>query len=381
MFKTFPNNRGGSSPEVRRVEFARLIGLIFVIIVFSNPVSSGSSPWDPDDVTLLAHEMAQGVFAVLPDDAFEKDHVATTGGFVVGDKGVLVIDSMLNHSLATQLIKLVRKVTDKPILYLVNTSYHGDHSYGNFVFPNRTEIIQHPATKAYVEIDFEADRAFMLKLIGRNKGIEDVSARSGDILVQDHLAIDLGGKTVVIQHFGFAQTAGDLVVWLPAEQILWVGNMIQAPEPALPWLLEGRHKVTISTLKKIKEFLPDTATIIPGHGKPMTKDGISFGIRYLKTLSLLMQEAIDNGVTLERAVATIRMPEYENYSLYAWAHQQVNIPAAHHDLLGPKSLGSTLDTAGCTRESAFSRKALSNRKYVNIGKYPDTHAVSYRQRR
>ncbi len=334
MFKNFPNNRGKSSPEVRRVEFARLIGLIFVIIVFSDPVSSGSSPWDPDNVTLLAHEMAPGVFAVLPDDAFEKDHVATTGGFVVGDKGVLVIDSMLNRSLATQLIKLVRKATNKPIHYLVNTSYHGDHSYGNFVFPKTTENIQHPATKEYIEFDFEADRAFMLNLIGRNKGIEDVSARSGDVLVQDYLAIDLGGKTVEIRYFGFAQTAGDLVVWLPAERILWVGNMIQAPEPALPWLLEGRHQKTISTLMKMKEFLPDTATIIPGHGKPMRKDEINFGIRYLETLSQLMQEAIDNGVTLERAVATIRMSEYENYSLYAWAHQQVNIPAAHRDLVG-----------------------------------------------
>ncbi len=333
MSNTYPNDRGESSPEVRQVEFARLIGLMFVIIAFSNPASSGSSPWDPDNVTLLAHEMAAGVFAVLPDDAFVKDHVATTGGFVVGDKGVLVIESMLNRSLATQLIKLVRKATNKPILYLVNTSYHGDHSYGNFVFAKTTEIIQHPATKAYVEVSFEADRAFMLNLIGRNKGIEDVSARSGDVLVEDYLAIDLGGKTVEIRHFGFAQTAGDLVVWLPAERILWVGNMIQAPEPALPWLLEGRHKVTISTLKKIKEFLPDTATIIPGHGKPMTKDGINFGIRYLKTMSQLMQEAIDNGVTLERAMATIKMPEYGDYSLYAWAHQQVNIPATHHDLV------------------------------------------------
>lgn len=334
MFNTFPNNRGKSSTEVSRVEFARLIGLIIAITAFSNPASSNSSPWDPDNVTLLAHEMAPGVFAVLPDDAFEKDHVATTGGFVVGDKGVLVIESMLNRNLARQLIGLIREATNKPILYLVNTSYHGDHSYGNFVFPETTAIIQHPATKAYIDVSFEADRAFMLDLIGRNKGIENVSARSGDVLVQDQLGIDLGGKTVEILHFGFAQTAGDLVVWLPAEQVLWVGNMIQAPKPALPWLLEGRHQETISTLKKVKEFLPDTATIIPGHGKPMTKDEINFGIRYLETLSQLMQEVIDNGVTLERAVATIRMPEYENYSVYAWAHQQVNIPAAHRDLAG-----------------------------------------------
>ena len=85
----------------------------------------------------------------------------------------------------------------------------------------------------------------------------------------------------------------------------------------------------------------------------MTKDEINFGIRYLETLSQLMQEAIDNGVTLECAVATIKMPEYENYSLYAWAHQQVNIPAAYRDLAGRKSSGSSLDTAGCARGLAL----------------------------
>ena len=77
------------------------------------------------------------MFAVLPDDVFDKDHVATTAGFVVGERGVLVIESMLNGDLASQLIGLVRQVTTKPIRFLVNTSDHGDHAYGNYVFPEK----------------------------------------------------------------------------------------------------------------------------------------------------------------------------------------------------------------------------------------------------
>lgn len=82
-------------------------------------------PWDAARVNLTSKELAPGVFAVLPDDVFDKDHVATTAGFVIGERSVLVIESMLNGDLASQLIGLVRQVTTKPIRFLVNTSYHG----------------------------------------------------------------------------------------------------------------------------------------------------------------------------------------------------------------------------------------------------------------
>ncbi len=95
--------------------------------------------WTPSSVVLVPKEIAPSVYAVYPDDAPTKNEagipVATSGGFIVGDNGVLVIDSMINQKLAKQMIALVREVTSKPILYVLNTSYHGDHSYGNQFFP------------------------------------------------------------------------------------------------------------------------------------------------------------------------------------------------------------------------------------------------------
>src|SRR5664279_1621120 len=165
-------------------------------------------PWDPASVNLTSKEMAPGVFAVMPDNAFVKDHVATTGGFVVGEKGVLVVEAMLNGDLAAQHIGLVRRQTSKPIRFLVNTSYHGDHAYGNYVFPESTVVVQHPVTKRYMDEKFEDDRHFMLGLMGKGKGIERVQSRSADITVADMTSIDLGGRTIEVRHFGFAQTPG-----------------------------------------------------------------------------------------------------------------------------------------------------------------------------
>src|SRR3954447_9083435 len=177
-------------------------------------------PWDAARVNLTSKELAPGVFAVLPDDVFDKDHVGTTAGFVIGQRSVLVIESMLNGDLASQLIGLIRQVTTKPIRFLVNTSYHGDHAYGNYVFPESTVIIQHPATKRYMDEHFEDDRSFMIGLMGKGKGIERVQARTADVVVPGMISVDLGGRIVEVRHLGFAQTPGDLVVWTPDAKIL-----------------------------------------------------------------------------------------------------------------------------------------------------------------
>lgn len=297
-----------------------------------NNDQAATPPWDAALVNLTSKELAPGVFAVLPDDVFDKDHVATTAGFVIGERSVLVIESMLNGDLASQLIGLVRQVTTKPIRFLVNTSYHGDHAYGNYVFPESTVIIQHPATKKYLDEHFEDDRRFMVGLMGKGKGIERVQARSADITVPDMIGVDLGGRAVEVRHFGFAQTPGDLVIWTPDAKVLWVGNMIQAPSPALPWLLEGRHKETIATLARVRNFLPEDATIIPGHGRPMRPADIEFPLRYLRELDSAVSRAIDEGRSVEATLEAVGMPDYDGYSLFEWVHNSVNVPAAYQDL-------------------------------------------------
>lgn len=289
-------------------------------------------PWDAAQVNLTSKEMAPGVFVVMPDDVFTKDHVATTAGFVIGERSVLVIEAMLNGDLASQLIGLVRRETAKPIRFLVNTSYHGDHAYGNYLFPDSTVVIQHPATKRYMEENFEDDRRFMIGLMGQGKGIERVQSRPGDIAVPDRLSVDLGGRVVEVRHFGFAQTPGDLVVWAPDANVLWVGNMIQAPSPALPWLLEGRHKEAIATLARVRDFLPDDAIIIPGHGRPMRPSDIEFPLRYLRELDAAVSAAIDQGRSVEATLEAVRMSDYGDYSLFDWAHNAVNVPAAFQHL-------------------------------------------------
>lgn len=262
--------------------------------------------------------------------------IATTGGFVVGDNGVLVIESMLNRRLARQHIALIRAVTDKPLLWLVNTSYHGDHSYGNYVFPRSTKVIQHVRTKAYVREAFEKDTVFMMQHFGKGRGIEQVVPRTGDVLIPKGgmMSIDLGGRTVEIRDFGFAQTGGDLFVWVPDAKVLWAGNAIIAPKPALPWLLDGHVRETLATMKRLYRFVPADARIVPGHGPVTGRQTVKWHIDYLSELLRRVRSAVAKGFDARQTASAVTMKDYGGYALHGWVHSGLNVPMAHKELSG-----------------------------------------------
>lgn len=315
--------------------------------------AASAAPWDPAKTKVYSEKLAPGVFVVLDtDDPVKNENgqsAFTSSGFVIGEKGVLVIDTYVNARLTGMLIGLIRKQTDKPILYAVNTSYHGDHMYGNYLFPN-TLIIQHEATKKYVDEKWESDLVFMKNLFGAGKGMEDSIARTGDILLNDtmdYIRLDLGGKMVEVRRFGFGQTLGDLQVYLPKEKIMWVGNPVPAEAPITPWLTEGGHLDSLNTLKKIVAFLPADAIVIPGHGRPFKMDyernGLTQIIDYLTTMDKKVRQAVEQGMGFNKAAqyAAMRDHRASKYELYNWTHFQMNLPCVYlyyHQKLGKGDL-------------------------------------------
>jgi len=299
---------------------------------------AGTPVWDGNKVEMVSEKLADGVHAYYAKDARELNAkggaAATSGGLIVGTKGALLIETMLNKRLNAQVQALSKKITSKPILYAVNTSSHGDHSYGNVYLPAATKIVQHVNTKAYIENHLADDKAFMIQNFGAGRGIEEIKARQPDLLVGagSRISLDLGDKLVEIIDFGFAQTGGDLFVWEPEAKVLWTGNPIVAAKPGLPWLLDGKLVATLDTLRKVYAFLPADARVIPGHGVAMGREDIKWHIDYLAAVKQNVQAAIDQGLTLEQTVKQVAMPEFGGYSLFGWVHSGLNVPAAYKDL-------------------------------------------------
>lgn len=294
--------------------------------------------WDPNKVVLESHKLAPDVYAFYQQDAnnLTKKGVplATSGGFIVGDNGVMLIETMINKRLFNQAISMIKAVTDKPIIYAVNTSYHGDHSYGNYLLSSDVKIIQHVNAKKYIHENFQKDIEFMLQNFGKGRNIEDTTPREGDILISENgeQTIDLGNIQVLIKDFGFAQTGGDLFIWLADQKVMWTGNAIISAAPSLPWLLDGHLEETLSTLKKVYSFLPADAAVVPGHGATTDPNAIKWNIDYLQEISDGVKKAIAEGKTLEETKTALPMKKYDVYALYNWLHFSLNIPAAYKDL-------------------------------------------------
>ncbi|MTI32185.1 MBL fold metallo-hydrolase [Xanthovirga aplysinae] len=311
---------------------------LMVAFLYGSTVAFAQEPiWDANKIVLTKKKLAPGVFGVFPKESFDAPASApkpTSGGFIIGEKGVLIIDSFLNGDLAAQLIALIRQETELPIKYVVNTSYHGDHSYGNFVFPSETAIVQHQGTVDYINAYFEPDRKWMIGNFGEGRGMEKVMPRDADIIIQqgDQLTIDLGGKKVTIYTFGFGQTPGDLYIWEPNSKTMWVGNVWVAGKPGLPWLLDGRHEEVAATMKKVRDFLPADATIVPGHHLPMKKADLDFKIDYLEELHNQVEKAVKKGWSLEKTKEKVKMDNFRGYAMFDWVHFDVNIPKTYEEL-------------------------------------------------
>jgi glyoxylase-like metal-dependent hydrolase (beta-lactamase superfamily II) len=300
--------------------------------------------WDANKVELKLQKIADDVYAIIPSSAETETAKgipqATTGGFIVGEKGVLLIEVMLSSRLYDQEIKLIRSVTGKPIIYAVNTSDHGDHCFSNYLLPSSTIIIQNEFAKENLAANYENIKQFMVGLFGKGRGIENSVYRAADIAIpkNSNLKIDLGkGKIVEFINTGTAQSPADLFIWLPNSKVFWAGNPFIGEAPCIPWLFDGYFLEPAANLRKIYDFLPADAIVIPGHGRITNKAGIKFTIDYVEALKKNIEEAVAKNLTLEQTKQFVKMDEFnKGYVLFDWLHFNFNIPNAYKDIKAGK---------------------------------------------
>jgi len=328
--------------------YLKLTGLCISLLCLYNGAFAQLPPtipiWDANKVTLGLHKITKDVYAIVPTTAETETTKgipqATNGGFIVGDKGVLLIEVMLTKRLYDQEIKLIRSVTDKPIIYAINTSDHGDHCFGNYLLPASTIIIQNEFAKDNLAKNYEGIKQFMVGLFGKGRGIENTVYRPADLTIPKNgsMKIDMGGgKIVELLNISPAQSQADLFVWMPNQKAFWAGNPFIAESPAIPWLFDGVFLEPAANLKKVYDFLLDDAIIIPGHGRITNKAGIKYTIDYVEELKNEVTAAVDKGLTLEQTKEAVKMKDYDKgYVLFNWLHYNYNLPNAYKDISNNK---------------------------------------------
>jgi glyoxylase-like metal-dependent hydrolase (beta-lactamase superfamily II) len=298
--------------------------------------------WDANKVTLKLHKISENVYAVSPSttetETTKGIAQATSAGFIVGDKGVLLIETMLSKGLYDQLYKLIRSVTPKPIIYAINTSDHGDHCFGNYLLPKETIVIQNEYCKENLSKNYDGIKQFMIMLFGKGRGIEESFYRPADITIaiNQNMKIDMGkGNIVEVINVGTAQSPADLFVYLKSStgNVLWAGNPFIAESPTIPWLFDGYFLEPVQNLNKIYNMIGDKDIVVPGHGRITNKAGIKYTIDYVTALQTNVESAVKKGLTLEETKATVTMKEFDKgYELFNWLHFNFNVPNAYKDI-------------------------------------------------
>ena len=259
-------------------------------------------PINPTGIKLRAKKLGDGVYAIV------SGHIAVdNSGFIIGDRGVLVVDAHINGAMARQIQALVKSVTDKPILYLVNTNYHGDHTFGNYAFPKSTKIIAHRKTASRM-VHFAEEKRLLLRTVDNDPSVyADVRLRLPDITFDDRLAVDLGGRSVHIHHFGGGNTPGDTVVYEPSTKTAWTGNLVVG-EGTIPPIFEGNTRRYLTTIANFASSL-EVRTIIPGHGAPTTGATLGRYLTYLNNLIVTVEAAARDGRSLQETIAALPLAD------------------------------------------------------------------------
>ncbi|MGH7541087.1 MAG: MBL fold metallo-hydrolase [Gemmatimonadota bacterium] len=297
------------------------------------PAGFTPPPLHPAGATLTTTRLAPGVYALLSDRP-----PVDNSGFIVGETGVLVVDAHINGDMAGQIIRAVREVTDKPILYLVNTNYHGDHTFGNYAFPADTRVVAHRATAGEMR-NFEAEKRFLLVTVeGDSMVYGDVRLRLPDLVFEDFLRLDLGGRVVELHHFGPGNTEGDIVVWVPEARVAWTGNLVLGGG-LIPFLIEGGPERYRATIRAFRSAL-DVETIVPGHGPLVTGEVLAVYEEYLAELRDTVRSAAAEGwsldALLERPLDPRYLPAAIGFEPFARGLHRFNLAAAYRGIDGSR---------------------------------------------
>ena len=262
-------------------------------------------PINPTGTRLETKELAPGVYGLLSSKP-----PVDNSGFVVGEHGVLVIDAHINGTMAGQIQNAVRQVTNKPILYVVNTNYHGDHTFGNYAFPIETMIVAQRKT-AEIMRDFEHEKQFLLPTVDNDPTVfSDVRLRLPDLVLDEYLELDLGGRVVELHHLGHGNTPGDTVVYVPEARVAWTGNLIVGAG-SIPFLIEGGAGAYLETIARFSHTL-EVGTIVSGHGLIASAPILSSYLSYLSELIESMRKAVRAGQSLEETIAAT--PLWQKYT-------------------------------------------------------------------
>jgi glyoxylase-like metal-dependent hydrolase (beta-lactamase superfamily II) len=205
-------------------------------------------------------------------------------GLVHGSAGLLVIDTRASHRLADELIGEIRALTRAPVVGVINTHHHWDHTWGNARFLP-APIWGHARC---AETLVERSRGSLQRVTGAYPSLaeelDEVEVTPPTRTLDDRATLDLGDRQVELRHLGYGHTDNDIVVDVPDAAVLFAGDLLENDAP--PSFGDAYPIAWGATAARLHELV--TGAVVPGHGS--VGDG-AFARRQAEELALVAELA------------------------------------------------------------------------------------------
>jgi len=293
-------------------------------------------------------ELSPGVWAGVRPDSPRFPVMGNTT-FVISEEGVVVFDGGGAPAMAEQIIKKVRSLTNIPVTHVVTSHWHGDHNFGVYrfaeEFPN-VQFIAHEFTNDVFNstrityIDRQRDfvsknREEFQKIVDSGKDSKGNEVSDGDrrdyariledgdvldpefnrarvtpanITFTDRYSIQSGNRTIELLHLGHANTAGDIVMWLPEERIVSTGDIVVLPSP---YAFNVPPRPWAETLRALNKL--DYEILVPGHGEIQTDAAyVDLLIEAAESIADQRDALLADGKSTDEAEAALDFSAFED---------------------------------------------------------------------
>lgn len=292
-------------------------------------VMASSLPGAAPDFRL--QKIGDGVWAAIVSD---EGLAGGNAGFVIGDDGVLVIDTFQDPRPAKALLGEIRKLTPLPIRFVVNTHYHLDHVNGNDVFAAAgATIVAHRNVRAWMRTE---NIKMLDPPVTAEKKARVQSLTLPTVVYDSHIELYLGSRQINVRYYP-GHTGGDSVVFIPDAHVVFCGDMLWKEH--VPNLIDASTKPWIESLDAMqKDYGP--STWVPGHGGIANSQDVLTFRKYLADLRdgvRREQAAGKSGDALVQALLPGLKSQYGKWGFFS-DYAGIGIQQTAQELSGTKRL-------------------------------------------
>lgn len=242
-------------------------------------------------------------------------------GVIIGDESVMIIEAQATPRLANKVIEKVREVTDKPISHVALTHYHAVRVLGASAF-GADQILMSDTARAMVvergQEDWDSEFQRFPRLFEGHESIPGLTYPTTTF--SDSMTVYLGNRRVDLMHLGRAHTAGDIVIHVPDENVMFTGDIVEYHSAC--YCGDGHFADWGQTLDNIASF--DVDAIAPGRGDALVgKDMVNAAIEntrdFVESTYRPAARVAARGGSLKEAMAAVRAecdPKFGDYAIY-----------------------------------------------------------------